>query len=314
VTDGKLVWFFFGNGRLFACRFDGTIVWDRDITKDHGPFSIKFGYSSSPLLFKNRLYIPVLHGYGRATRRKKEKPDSYLLCIDGSTGRDLWKHVRKAPAPEESVDAYTTPHPLVTPLGSRILVNGADCVTAHDPETGAELWRSDNYNTTRHKWFRTITSVTTHGDLIICPVPKVTSMFALRAGGKGQLTREDRVWTFTEDAPDVCVPLSYNQHLFVLDGARGVMTCRDPKTGQALGRRKLQARPPFYASPTGADGKIFCINNRGQVLVLSADKELKVLHRGDMKDTTYGGSIAVANGCLFVRTDNRLFCIKKGAQ
>ena len=62
VTDGKGVWVMTGTGMLKAFDFDGKELWSRDIQKDYGPFGLNWGYASSPLLYKDSLYVQVLHG------------------------------------------------------------------------------------------------------------------------------------------------------------------------------------------------------------------------------------------------------------
>jgi len=128
---------------------DGKPIWSRNLQKDHGSFNIQWIYGSSPLLYKGKLYVQVL---------QRERPyndtalpgaapydgpaPSYLLAIDPATGKDLWKHIRKDEAVDETKESYGTPIPHTTAGGrEEILLTGGDAVTAHDPATGAEIWR-----------------------------------------------------------------------------------------------------------------------------------------------------------------------------
>ena len=65
VTDGKLVYFMYGSGDLAALDYEGKIVWSRNIEDEYGNISQKYGYSSSPLLFENKLYILAFSGAQR---------------------------------------------------------------------------------------------------------------------------------------------------------------------------------------------------------------------------------------------------------
>ena len=47
VTDGKLVYFFYGNGELAAYDFKGKSVWRRNLQDIHGQFSIQWTPSSA---------------------------------------------------------------------------------------------------------------------------------------------------------------------------------------------------------------------------------------------------------------------------
>ena len=84
VTDGTTVWAITGTGILKAFDFTGNELWMRDIQKDYGRFGLNWGYASSPLLYENDLFVPVLHGM------KTDDP-SYLLRINGKTGVTKWR-------------------------------------------------------------------------------------------------------------------------------------------------------------------------------------------------------------------------------
>ena len=112
VTDGKSVFFLFGTGDMVAYDFKGKRLWSRDIEKDYGPFILKWGYGSSPLLHKDKVYVQVLQNkkpgeYGVKGHTGKVV-DSYLLALDVATGKTLWKHVRPTDAKGESTESYST--------------------------------------------------------------------------------------------------------------------------------------------------------------------------------------------------------------
>ena len=109
VTDGKHVYFLYGTGDLAAFDFDGKQIWSRHLEKDYGQFAYQWTYAASPTLFDGKLFIQVLqrnepvHGRGR-----KDAPiDSYLLALDPSSGKEIWKHVRPSDAAMESHEAYS---------------------------------------------------------------------------------------------------------------------------------------------------------------------------------------------------------------
>ena len=139
VTDGKHVWVMTGTGILTQFDFDGNKGWTRNIQADYGQFGLNWGYASSPLLYEDGLYIPVLHGM------RTDDP-SYILRVDTTTGKTVWRVERPTNARRESPDAYITPALLQYDDTTEIVITGGDVVTGHDPETGAELWRADGLN------------------------------------------------------------------------------------------------------------------------------------------------------------------------
>jgi outer membrane protein assembly factor BamB len=139
-------------------------------------------------------------------------------------------------------------------------------------------------------------------------------LFALKPKGEGLLTDDSVVWDFDGPTPDVSTPLLYQGNLYVLDGSRGdkVLTCLDPATGETKWQGAIGNRRPWRASMTAGDGKIYCVNENGEAVVLAAnDTELKILSRVEMPGAPIQASIAIAGGHLYLRTAEKLFCIGK---
>jgi len=314
VTDGKSVFVLFGTGDLAAYDFSGKELWARSLAKDYGRFSINWLYGSSPLLYQGKLYIQVIQqtpipaDYSQAQDGKPDR-DSYLLCLDPKTGTNLWRHIRPTDATSEAMEAYSTPIPCVGGNGTEILVVGGDYTTAHSPETGAELWRCGGLNERKQEYWRIVPSPVVAGGMIIACGPKRDPVLGIRDGGKGLVTDTHIAWRFKEFPSDCVTPLFYQGKLFVLDGDRQMMTCLEPQTGEKQWQGNLGLREIFRASPTGADGKIYCVSENGTVVVLDAGPAFKVLATLRLGEAPVRSSIAVAGGRLFIRTARHLYCI-----
>jgi outer membrane protein assembly factor BamB len=310
VTDGKMVWFYYGTGDLAAFDLDGNEKWSRNIAKDYGPFNVQWIYASSPLLYEGTLYIQVLHRDVPIREPASGPPaDSYLLAINPTTGKDLWRHVRNNQAIAESKESYATPLPYAHDGHTEILLIGGDCVTAHDPKTGKELWRCRGWNQQKNAQLRMVTGLVATDGLVFACVPKGGPVFAIKDGGTGDVTNSGIAWKSTELSSDVCVPLVYKSHLYVLNGDRKQLYCVDPATGHVIWSGSLGGHAVFRASPTGADGKIYCMNEAGDVWVLSAD-EFKILSTAKLGDDRSRASIAVVSGKVFVRAGDKLYAYK----
>ncbi|MEO7298017.1 MAG: PQQ-binding-like beta-propeller repeat protein [Verrucomicrobiota bacterium] len=316
VTDGTAVFILFGTGHLAAYDLSGKELWARNLGKDFGKFSIMWLYGSSPLLYKDKLYVQVLQrsplpaDYAHAIDDKPDR-DSYLLCIDPKTGKDLWRHIRKTEAKMESQESYATPIPFEGKNGTEIIVVGGNCATGHDPKTGQEIWRCDGLNAKDGPWMRIVPSAVTGAEMIFVCAPKKEPVFAIKTGGKGNITASHVAWNFQEFPSDCVTPLFYQDKLFVLDGDKQMMTCLEPKTGKKLWQGNLGLRDIFRSSPSGADGKIYCLSERGTVVVLEAGNDFKILATIPMGEEPVRASIAVSQGQLFIRTAENLYCIGK---
>jgi outer membrane protein assembly factor BamB len=314
VTDGKRVYAMAATGDLAAFDFGGKELWRRRLAEEFGAFAVQFLYGASPLLWEGRLYLGLLQHnpavYPHAQDGKPER-QSWLVCLDPETGQTTWRQERKSAAPDEAMEAYTTPIPGSIGGRNQIILVGADCVTGHRPESGAEIWRFSGLNVKKNPGGRIVPSPVVTQDRIFACGPKREVLVALRADDVGSTEEPLVAWRCQEYVPDVCTPLAYQGKLFVLDGDRQMLTCFQPVTGEKLWQGKLGVREIFYSSPTGADGKIYCLSEEGTVVVLSAGKEFEVLNTMRMGEGANGSSIAAAGGALFVRTASHLYCIRR---
>jgi outer membrane protein assembly factor BamB len=317
VTDGKRVIVIFGTGDLVAYDFSGKELWARNLTKDYGRFAYNFLYGSSPLLYEGKLFIQVLNRrpdpeYPNKASDGKPMGESYLLCLDPETGKSLWRQLRPNVARQESQEAYSSPIPKSLGNGkSEILVMGGDCTTAHDAATGEELWRCGGLNSRSDSSFRVVPSPVVAEGMIIACAPKREPVFGIRDGGKGVVTDKNIAWSFTEYTSDCVTPAYYDKKLFVLDGDKQMITCLDPLTGVKKWQGSLGTREIFRASPTAADGKIYCITENGTVVVVSTGDEFKILATIPMGGEPTRSAIAISEGQLFIRTAENLYCVGK---
>ncbi|MBM3210909.1 hypothetical protein FJZ33_01730 [Candidatus Poribacteria bacterium] len=310
IVDGERIYFLFGTGDLIAFDMKGQTLWTRNLEKDHGRIQIIFRYGASPLLYKDKLYISVIHRHTRAEAEPdKPEPMSYLLCIDPKTGKDLWKQKRDTDAMDESMEAYTTPYPYQSPNGTLIIVSGGDYVTAHDPDNGKEIWRTHNLNPQDRRNYRLVPSPVSVNGMLIFFQARGGAIYAMKGDKSGQLTEDDLAWVIWENAPDVCSPLVMDGKLFILDGDRRIMSCINPENGQVYWKGRLESGKVFQSSPTGADGKIYCMNMAGEVTILSAGESFNVLSSIDMGEGICRSTISASDGKLFIRTAENLYCI-----
>jgi outer membrane protein assembly factor BamB len=316
ATDGKRVFSLFATGDLAAFDLAGQELWKRNLAREYGCFANKWIYGSSPMLYGGKLYVQVLQrnprpdDYTHALDDKSER-ESFLLCLDPQTGTNLWRHVRPTDALDEAQEAYSTPIPYAGKQGGEILVVGGDYVTAHSPDTGAELWRCGGLNVGKERSWRIVPSLVAAEGMIIACGPKGDPVLGIKDGGRGLVTDTHIAWRFKEFPSDCVTPLFYQQKLFVLDGDRQMMTCLEPQTGGKIWQGNLGVRDIFRASPTGADGRIYCVSENGTVVVLEAGKEFNILSTIRMGEAPVRSSIAVAHGEVFIRTAQNLYCVGK---
>ena len=63
----------------------------------------------------------------------------------------------------------------------------------------------------------------------------------------------------------------------------------------------------YYSSPVAGDGKVYLINQRGDLSVISGDRDWQLLHRAKFGEDVHA-TPAIADGCIYVRTAGHLYC------
>jgi outer membrane protein assembly factor BamB len=138
---------------------------------------------------------------------------------------------------------------------------------------------------------------------------KEASIQAVRGGGSGDVSRTHVLWKRVNRAPDhVVSPLVvHGRILFVKSG--GISNCFDAATGEPVWEKKRIGNEGGYlASPVYGDGKIYVAGQNGFVVVLQEGPELKVLSKNDMGESIIG-TPAIADGRVYIRTRNKLYCV-----
>ena len=303
VTDGEHVWVMTGTGFLKAFDFDGDELWTRNIPQDYWRFGLNWGYASSPLLYKDALFVQVLHGM------KTDDP-SYVLRIDKTTGETVWMVERPTDAVMESPDSYTTPALLEYDGKVEIVITGGDVVTGHDPESGEELWRADGLNPRNNRNYRIVASPVI-GDGIIYAPTRVRPLLAIKVGGRGDITESHRLWSF-DSGPDVPTPVLDDKYFYSVRD-NGAIFCLDAKTGETIYGPERIAPGTYSSSLVLGDGKIYATNEDGVTTVMRSGPEFEVLAENNLDDYCLS-SPAISHGQIFIRTTGHLYAIGEATE
>jgi len=316
TTDGALVFFFYGQGTLAAFDFAGNQRWLRQLATDYGEFAFGWTFASSPLLYQGRLYVQVLQrDVPVGGRGRRDGPnDSYLLALDPATGKELWRQLRPSDARAESRESFASPLPHHHDGRAEILLIGGDCLTGHDPATGRELWRWGTWNPTRLPHWRHVPSPVAASGIILACAPKRDPIYAIKAGGRGALDDAAIAWKSTEQrelTSDVPTPLVYLGDFFILSDLQKSLARVEPTTGRVKWLIATPGNAKYEASPTGADGRIYLLSFRGEVVVVDA-ADGKIVHQagfGEAGDDRTRSTVAAAGHQLFIRANSKLYCL-----
>jgi outer membrane protein assembly factor BamB len=299
ATDGRMVVAWFGSQGVFAYDVNGTLRWKVDLGRlDLGAYdipSVEWGPASSPIIWNDLVILQV-----------DTQADSFLLALKLETGETVWKTER------DELPSWGTPTVVNTSAGPALLTNASKFIRGYDPRTGEELWRLGG------------------SSKITAPTPFVTDdllvfasgrnperpIFVVRPGAKGDLTlpggktsSDAVVWSKTGRGSYMPTPLAYGGMLYVLAN-NGVFDAYRLKSGEEVYRQRLPVIGSGYsASPVAADGKLYLSSEDGDILVVAAGPEFKLIATNPMGESLMA-TPALSDGVMYVRSSTgTLFAI-----
>ena len=299
VTDGERVYAYFGNLGLYCLDLKGNAVW----TKRFEPHATRNGWgtAASPVLHDERLYI-----------LNDNDEQSYLLCLDKLTGKEVWRVVR------DEGSNWSTPFIWQNDLRTEIVTLGTDKVRSYNLE-GNLLWWLTGMST-----ITIATPYTDNGLLYISSGyfrDHQRPLYAIRPGASGDISlepdqtgNESIAWCQPTAAPYNPTTLVYEGRVYVLYD-RGLLSCFRSLTGEPLfGQERIPKGRHFTTSPWAYGGKIFCLNEDGVTFVFRAGDEFDLMHTNELaEDDMCMATPAIARDRLILRTAARVYCIRQPA-
>jgi outer membrane protein assembly factor BamB len=91
-----------------------------------------------------------------------------------------------------------------------------------------------------------------------------------------------------------------------------MISCFYAATGKPYYHQQRLPKPyNFKASPVGANGKLYLASEEGDVIVLKMGEQYEVLATNTLADQFFVASPAIADGEIYLRGQNTLFCISE---
>ncbi len=274
LTDGTAIYAVFANGIVCAVGLDGKRKWTACI--DAEP-TTGYGRSSSPIIVAGKLIVHV----------------SNLYAFDPATGRQLWVNT-------EAKSSYGTPVHLRVGDADLIVTPNGDVVRAADGKSV----NSDIAHTSH-------SSPIQCGEGVVCFGNTETLAFRLNADFK-----EEELWNGMLDSDVFGSPLLHDNTLFITTDAGALSAFAADGKGEQepliKGRKLFESEstsgPTAYASLTLAGKYLFLNSNRGEIVVLEATREARLVSRQRLPDGT-GSSPVFSGGDMFLRDGEKLWCI-----
>ncbi len=287
VTDGEMLYAFFGSRGLYAYDMDGEIAWTRDFGVNMR-MTNAFGEGSSPALHGGTLLLVFDH-----------EGDSFITALDKRTGKELWRRDRG----ERSAWAQ----PLIVEHNGRAqaIVAASSKIRSYDLASGEVVWECAGLGS------NVIPAVVRDGDVIYAMSGhREPNLLAIKLGGSGDITGTDHVlWTNQRGNSYSASPVISDGILyFVTD--RGMISALDAATGEPHYQQQRLPNPySLKASPLAAAGRLYIATEQGDVAVVAMGTEYEVLAVNTIKDEFFVASPVVVDGGILLRGRSRLYAI-----
>jgi outer membrane protein assembly factor BamB len=297
TTDGERVYACFGDGSFVAVNFAGDMVWKN---REHRFYS-KHGLGSSPILYRDLLIMArdgSSDGEDKQLGWKKPWDQAYVLALDTHTGKLRWKGRRGL-----SRISHGVPGIWEHDGRAEVISEAGDVLQGFSADTGERLWSSTVIGEGKVP-----SMVLGDGLAFTCGGwDGKSAIQAFHMGGKGELKETNLVWEQRKGMPHIPSLLYLKPHLFALSEG-GIVTCMNAGDGALLWQERVGGN--FSASPVIGDGRIYCLSDEGETVVIAAGPEFKILARNPLNEKVQA-SMAISHGRLFIRTADNLYCIGK---
>jgi len=302
VTDGTGLYVYFRSGHLAALDYDGKVRWKVNITERFGADRLFWDQGTSPALTSRDVVLARMHG-----------GESWIAGFDKKTGEMRWQQARNYEVPTENDNAYTTPVVFGQGDAEKLLVWGADHLTAHNAANGSLVWSVGAFNPAGTGYWPAIATPVIAGDMVVVPVgrddrPGQSRVHGIRLGGSGDVTTSHRAWQREDIGVFTATPVEYEGRIYLLRH-RGEVVCLDPTTGRTLWSEALpRSSSSYYSSPLIANGILYAAREDGVVFTARVGEGFEFLAENEMGERIIASPIPAGNRIL-LRGDRHLFCI-----
>jgi outer membrane protein assembly factor BamB len=273
--------------------------------------------NSSPVSYGDLVFVGTANGQDESHVHIPSPRAPSMIAVSKTTGKLVWEVNNVG----ERILHGQWSSPSVGKVGDVVQVvmgEGDGWVRGYEAMTGTKLWEFD-MNPKDSVWPKT------RNEVIATPViwenkvfiangqdPEhgegVGHLYAIDATKRGDITDSGRIWHYDKIRRSISTGAIYNGLLFYSDFS-GFLHCLDVNTGKPYWTHDLLSA--VWGSPMVIDGKVYLGDEDGDVVVLEASKEKKLIGTMNMGSSVYATAVP-ANGKLFIMNRNQLWALSEG--
>ncbi len=295
----------------FKTEKDADIIWKFDMMEEVGsqPHNMS---NSSPVTYGDLIYVSTSNGQDESHVNIPSPKAPSIIAVNKKTGKLVWEDNSVG----DRILHGQWSSPAVGKIGDVVQVvigQGDGWVRGYEAVSGKKLWEFDA-NPKDSVWPKT------RNEMIATPVihdgvvymangqdPEhgegVGHLYAIDGTKRGDITKTGMIWHYGDIRRSISTGAVYNGLLFYPDFS-GFLHCLDVKTGKPYWKHDMLAA--VWGSAMVIDGKVYLGDEDGDIAVLQASKEKKLIGEFNMGSSVYG-TVVPANGALFIMNRNQLF-------
>lgn len=292
AADADRVYACFWTGKAIELRaFDhaGKPLWQASL----GAFEAEHGAAMSPVVDGGKVYVNF-----------DQDGTAELVAFSAKSGEKVWSVPRKAHRA-----CPTTP--LIRPSAdgkAEVVVTSTTGVGGYDAESGSLNWSWAIEWPAGVKNLRAVASPVLAGDYVIasCGEGSTSGRRAI-AVAPGQTPKA--AWEKTKDTSYVPTPVVKGGHLYWIRDD-GLAICTALKTGETVWSERVFTKP-VSASPILIGDAVLAVAEDGKAVAFKATPDgLDTIGESHLGEAVFA-TPAAANGKLYVRGGEHLFCVTK---
>ena len=294
---------------------NAKVIWKLNMIEEVGSSPHNMS-NSSPVSYSDLIFVGTANGQDESHVHVPSPRAPSMIAVNKNTGKLVWEVNNVG----DRILHGQWSSPSVGKVGDVVQVvmgEGDGWVRGYEALTGKKLWEFD-LNPKDSVWPKT------RNEVVATPViwenkvfiangqdPEhgegVGHLYAIDATKRGDITENGRLWHYDKIRRSISTAAVYNGLLFYADFS-GFLHCLDVNTGKPYWTQDLLSA--VWSSPVVIDGKVYLGDEDGDVVVLEASKEKKLIASMNMGSSVYATAVP-ANGTLFIMNRNQLWALSE---
>ncbi len=285
------LWYDDDKTMLLAYSHTGKDLWQTEFE----PARLTHGPSASLIVYQDMLVFTLEQNESAGPNQ------SHWYAVDTKTGQIKWT----LPRGDTSQASYSTPCVFTNSNKQDWLIfsSSRHGISAINPADGQVAWEMTDALPAR-----VVSCPILAGNLIINTCGAGSSAKQLTAIDTSKIIngKPSIAYTLSEKyLPYVPTAIYVNDRLFLFHDT-GPVSCLNASNGQLIWTARPAGR--YYSSPVFVDGKIYCMDMDGLVVMIEAGDKYQLSGIVDLGEKTQA-SIAIANNCMYLRTLSKIRCL-----